>query len=168
MFKLLVILFTIKLYAQKGIFKYIKKKHGQDIITVIQSLEKLQAKFLKVSADIRYIKTCKKEQLIPRFARVNVSLKDVSFNLRKKIATLIMEAEIKNKHSEKRKLRKEIRKIRTTLKRDLNLIVSNTVFHQLNVALKSKFKVVTSRYQNKLSNLRNNKKLKLLNQKPTM
>ena len=122
-------------------------------MTAIRSLEKLETKFTKVSADIRYIRTCKKEQLIPTFARVNVSLKDVSFKLRKKIATLIIEAEIQNKLSEKRKLRKEIRKIRATLKRGLNLIVLNAVFHQLNVALKSKFKVVTSRHQNKLSNL---------------
>ena len=70
----------------------------------IRSLEKLKTKFTKVSADIRYIRTCKKEQLIPTFARVNVSLKDVTFKLRKKIATLIIEAEIQNKHSEKRKL----------------------------------------------------------------
>ena len=55
-----------------------------------------------------------------------------------------MEAEIQNQHSEKWKLRKEIRKMRTTLKKGLNLIILNTVFHQLNVVLKSKFKVVTS------------------------
>ena len=110
---------------------------------------------------------CKKEQLIP-FARVNVSLKDVNFKFRKKIATLIMEVEIQNKHLEKRKQRKEIRKIRTTLKRGLNLIILNTVFHQLNVALKSKFKVVTSRHQKKLSNLSEQQTLKLLNQKPTI
>ena len=79
-----------------------------------------------------------------------------------------MEAEIQNKHSEKRKLRKETRKIWTTLKRGLNLIVLNTVFHQLNVALKSKFKAVTSRNKNKLSNLHKQQKLKLLNQKPTI
>ena len=85
-------------------------------MTVIRSLEKLETKFTKVSTDIRYIRTCEKEQLIPTFARVNISLKDVSFKLRKKIATIIIEAEIQNKHSEKRKLRKEIRKIRTTLK----------------------------------------------------
>ena len=76
-------------YARKDILKYIKKKHGQDIVTVIWSLEKLQTRFLKVSADICYIKMYKKEQLIPTFARVNV-LKYVSFKLRKKIPTLIM------------------------------------------------------------------------------
>ena len=79
-----------------------------------------------------------------------------------------MEAEIQNKHSEKRKLRKETRKIRTTLKRGLNLIILNTVFYQLNVALKSKFKVVTSRHEKKLSNFLKHQKLKLLNQNPTM
>ena len=166
MFKLVAILFTIKLNARNDISKYIKKKHGQDIITVIRSLEKLQAKFMKVSADVRYIKTCKKERLIPTFVRVNVSLKDFSFKLGKKIATLIMEAEIQNKYSEKRELRKEIRKIRTTLKRGLNLIILNTVFHQLNVALKSKFKVVTSRHQKKLSNLRKHQTAKTTESKP--
>ena len=40
MFKLLVLLFVIKLYARNDIFKYVKKRHGQDITTVIQSLEK--------------------------------------------------------------------------------------------------------------------------------
>ena len=71
---------------------------------------------MKVSADIRYVMTCKKEQLILTFAKVNVSLKDVSFKLRKKIVTLVMETEIQNKHSEKQKLRKKIRKIQATLK----------------------------------------------------
>ena len=110
---------------------------------------------------------CKKEQLIP-FARVNVSLKDVNFKFRKKIATLIMEVEIQNKHLEKRKQRKEIRKIRTTLKRGLNLIILNTVFHQLNVALKSKFKVVTSRHQKKLSNLHKHQTAKTIESKPQL
>ena len=120
---------------------------------------------MKVSADIRYIKKRKKEQLTRTFARGNVSLKDVSFKLRKKIATLIVEAEIQNKHSEKRKLRKEIRKIRLTLKTGLDLIVLNTVFHQLNVALKTKFKVATSRHQSKLSNLRKQQKAKTIESK---
>ena len=88
---------------------------------------------MKVSAGIRYITTCKKEQLMPTFARVKAFLNDVSFKLRKKITGLIMEAEMKNKHLEKRKLRKEIRKKQTTLRKSLNLIILKTVFHQLNV-----------------------------------
>ena len=61
---------------------------------------------MEVRDDTRYTKTRKKEQLIPTFARVNLSLKDVSFKLRKKIAIFIMVAKMQNKHSEKRKLRK--------------------------------------------------------------
>ena len=77
-----------------------------------------------------------------------------------------MEAEIQNKHSEKRKLGKEIIKIQTTLKKGLNLIILNTAFHQLNVTLKSKFKVVTSRHQKKLSNLRKHQTAKTIESKP--
>ena len=89
-------------------------------------------------------------QLVQTFARVKVSLKDVSLKLRKKTATPIMEAETQNKHSEKWKLRKEIRNIRKTLKRGLILIISNRIFHQLNVAvanIKRNYLV----YQNKKS-----------------
>ena len=81
MLKLLIILFIIKLYAQNDIFKRIKKKHGQDVITVIRSLEKLQTKYRKVIADMKYIKTFKKECLIPAFAKVNISIKNATHKL---------------------------------------------------------------------------------------
>ena len=161
MFKLLVLLFVIKLYARNDIFKYVKKKHGQAIITVIRSLEKTQRKFMKVSADIKYIKTCKKERLTPTFAKVNIWLKNASFKLKWKIATLIMETETQNKHSEKRKLKKELKQIRNILKKSLNLVILNAVFHQLNIALKSKFKVIENRHQKKLTNLRKQQEKKI-------
>ena len=47
MFKLLAILFKIKLSVQNDILKDINKKHGQDVITVIRSLEKMQTKYIK-------------------------------------------------------------------------------------------------------------------------
>ena len=55
MFKFLVSLFIIKLCARNDIFKYVKRKHGQDIIAVTRSLKKTQRKFMKVSADINQI-----------------------------------------------------------------------------------------------------------------
>ena len=39
MFKFLVLLSVIKLCARNDIFKYVKRKHGQDIIAVTRSLE---------------------------------------------------------------------------------------------------------------------------------
>ena len=59
----------MKLYARNDIFKRMKKKHEQDVITVIRSLEKLQTKCRKVIADINYIKTSKKERLIQRLRK---------------------------------------------------------------------------------------------------
>ena len=63
--------------------------------------------------------------------------------------------EMQSKHSEKWKLKKELKEIkRDKLKRSLNLVILNAVFHQLNIALKSKFKVIANRHQKKLTNLR--------------
>ena len=152
MFKLLVLPFVVKLYARNEIFEYVKKKHGY-IITVIRSLEKTQRKFIKVSPDIRFIKTCKKEGLTPALAKVNISLKNASFNLKRKIAVLIMETEMQNKQPEKGKLKKELKHIPNILKRNLKLVILNAVFHQLNIALKSKFKVIANCHQKKLTNL---------------
>ena len=154
MFKLLVSLFVIKLCERNDIFKYVKKKHGQDIITVLRSLQKAHRRFMKVSAGIKYIKTSKKERLTPTFAKVNISLKNTSFKPKLKIATLIMETEMQNKHSGKRKLKKELKQIHNILKRSLNLVFLNAVFRQLNIALKSKFKVIANHNQKKLTNLR--------------
>ena len=104
MIKLLVILFIIKLYARKNIFKHIKKKHGPDLIKVVRDFEQKKTKFEKMDADIAFIKLCHKEQLIPQFAKVNVSTRNGTYKLRRKIARLVTETELQNKHREKRKL----------------------------------------------------------------
>ena len=78
MFKLLVILLIIKFYAQYDILRFIKKKYGQNVITVIRSLEQMQTKYVKIDADIKFIKSCKKENLILTFEKTNVSIKSGS------------------------------------------------------------------------------------------
>ena len=83
--KSLVILFTIKSYARNSVFKYIKRKHGQDIIAPITSYESLKTKYMKVQSDIKLINSCKKESLIPTFAKVNLSIKNASRKLKSRI-----------------------------------------------------------------------------------
>ena len=61
MFKLLVILYIIKLYARDNIFKRVQKKHGQDIISTARTYEQLKTKYMKTLADIKFIKRCKVE-----------------------------------------------------------------------------------------------------------
>ena len=102
MLKLLVTLFIIKLYARNNVFKHIKKKHGQEIIRIVRSFENLKTKYVKVAADIRFIKSCRNENIIPTFAKVNLSLKHGTYKLQLRIARIVMETELQNKHQEKR------------------------------------------------------------------
>ena len=106
MYKLLFTLFIIKLYARINIFKTIKK-HGQDTYKLAKILEDKITKHRKVKLDIIFIKQCKKENIIPTFAKVNVSIKHGIYELKKKIANIVMETEIQNKHLERQKLRKD-------------------------------------------------------------
>ena len=154
MIKLLVILFIIKLYFQKNIFKYIKKKHRQDLIKVVRDFEQKKTKFEKLDADIAFIKLCKKEQLIPTFAKVNVSIRNGTYKLKTKIARLVMEMELQNKHREKRKLRKNIRSINVLLSTSLPVTVYNALLHQINIAVKSRIKAIELQHGKKLHNLK--------------
>ena len=102
--------------------------------TVIKLLEKLKTKYGEVVADIKYIKTCKKERSIPTFAKVNISKTITTHKLRRKISLLVMNTELENKHSEKRRLKKDIKKICIELQRNLSLIILNMVLCQIRVA----------------------------------
>ena len=59
--KLLVTLVIIKLYSRIDILKQIKEKHEQDILNVARKYERVRPKFLKVQADTKFIKICKRE-----------------------------------------------------------------------------------------------------------
>ena len=130
MIKLLVILFIIKLYA-KYIFTRIKKKHGQHV----RSYESLMTKYMKVTADIKFIKLCKVEKIMPTFAKVNLSIKSGSRKLKLRIARLVMESEIQSKHLEKKKLKKELRLSCIQLKSVLGLFLYNALLHQVSFAV---------------------------------
>ena len=45
-----------------------------------------------------------KRTIIPTFAKVNVSIRNGTYKLKRKIARLVMETELQNKHREKFKL----------------------------------------------------------------
>ena len=77
--------------------KHIKKKHGQDLVKVVRDFEQKKTKFEKLDPDIVFIKLCKKEQLIPTFAKVNVPIRNDTYKLKRKIARLVMGTEPQNK-----------------------------------------------------------------------
>ena len=66
-------LFIVKLYSQKDIFKFIKRRHGQNIYNIWCPFESLKTKFEKTKLDIEYIKLCKQEHLLPTFATLRLN-----------------------------------------------------------------------------------------------
>ena len=56
MYLLLLILFTIKVYARINIFKVVTRKHGQGIFKVARNLEDLLTKPQKNRLDIKLYK----------------------------------------------------------------------------------------------------------------
>ena len=126
--KLLVILFLINLFAQKVIFKHIKKKHGQEMVTIVRSFQQQKMKYMKTVADIKFIKSCKTSNVIPTFGNVNLSTQYGSYKLKKRIARIIIDNELQCKHTEKKKVRKEILQLDKKLRLCLNIVIYHTYY----------------------------------------
>ena len=154
MSKLFVILFVIELYTRINIFRLIRGKHGQEVLKHIRSLEENKSSLMKIEADISFIKACKAEQLIPTFAKVKLSIKSANRKLQYKMARLVMEAELKDKHNSKKKLKNIIRRLTFDLKRKVSFILFTAIIYQLNIAIKSRSKATGLRHEKKLKNLR--------------
>ena len=145
----------IKLYARVNISRYIKKKHGQDMLRVARKIEDLTNKPTKIQLNINFTKISKREDIIRTSANVNVALKYGTQKLKMKIACAIMETEMQNKHDQKRKIKKQIQDFKFQLKSSLTLILYNTLLHRINVAVKSRVKAIMTGHFDKLSNLGN-------------
>lgn len=142
-------LFVITLYTQNDIFKYVKKKYGQDIISYM--ITRKNAK--KLSADINYIKTCKKERLIPPFARLNISLKKaLVLNSNRKLLLQLWKLKYKL-NIPKNKVEKGIKADAYYTEKKFEIIIFNTVFRQLKIYFKRKFKVIANCHHKKVTNL---------------
>ena len=149
-----LMLFAIKLYSRKDVFKHIKKKHGKDKSDIARSFENLKTKYEKISLDIAFIKSCKKEHLLPMFAEVRLSNKNAIFKLKQRIGRIIMEDEMQRKHLEKKKLRKEIRSASIQLKVCLTILVCSVLLQRIKMVVRSTKKAINLRHQKKLLKLR--------------
>ena len=103
---LLVILFAIKILSQVNIFKHIERKHRRQILKNVRTLERLMGKWYKINTDIKFIKLCKKEYLIPTFAKVKLAIKSGNIKIQQKLAQIIMETVMQQKKSRKKKNKK--------------------------------------------------------------
>ena len=138
------------MYARSNIFKYVKKKHGQDTLIVTRTLEDLKTRRMKTEANIHFIKTCKRENIIPTFAKVKLSIKHANKKLHSKIARLVMERELQAKHQTKKKIKREIKRLTFELKNTVNTIIFTAVIYKLNITTKSRSKALKKRHDQKL------------------
>ena len=77
----------------------ITRKLGQDIVKIAGNLEDLLTKHQKNVLDIKFIKTCKKENLVPLFETVNLVAKHNTMRLKRKNARTIRSYKIKIKRN---------------------------------------------------------------------
>ena len=125
--------------------------------------ENLKTKYVKAASDIKFIKSYKNENIIPTFAKVNLSLKHGNYKLQLRIARIVMETELQKKHREKIKLREEIKNFVVQLKNELELMLYNTLKHQINKTIGSRRIAISSCHKKKLEKFRE-RQLKLKQQ----
>ena len=90
----------------------------------------------------------------PTFATVHLAIKHGTIRLKKKIAHKIMDAELQNKHTEKRKLKKNFLEVTGKLRRKVTVIIYSTLLHQINKAIKSKEKGISTHHTKKTNKVR--------------
>ena len=92
----------------------------------------------------------KTEILVKLFAKVKLLIKSGNTKLHKRIARIVMETELQNKHQQKKKIKKEISSINFQLKNILGLYLYHVMFHHINIAVKSRWKSIRMRHEKKL------------------
>ena len=112
--------------------------------------------------DLDFLLTCKREKLIPTFARPKLSIGGDG-RLRSKVAKLIIGTEIRNKHAKKKLLRKEINEIRKKLESELGLLTFYSLKYRISKEVEAKKQNWSSTHEKNWETLgRDKKKLKLL------
>ena len=149
-----LLLFLVKLYSRINIFKFIKKKHGNDIYTLVRTFENIKARYEKILLDIKLLKIYKVEHLIRTFSNIRLGTSGTNIKLKHCIARIILEDELQHKHREKKRLKSEIRKISIQLKLSLSLLIYSTLLRKINIAVKSISIAISFKHKKKLMNLR--------------
>ena len=108
-------------------------------------------KTIKLKENIKFIKTCKRENLTPTFENGKLALKTGNTKLT---------PELQNNYIEQRETKEKLyrnlfREININFKSSLNIISYNVVMHQITIAIKSKVKSILSHHPNKLLKFRN-------------
>ena len=109
-----------------------------------QNLESLKTTFMKVETDIRFIKSCEKDKLIPIFDKVKFAKKIGNWKLYLSIARSIMQTQMHKKHQEKKRLKKSLHQ-------------HSALIHEIHHIIKSRYKAINSPHKKKNQKFRKKK-----------
>ena len=79
---------------------------GKILLETFAYFEKRKTQYMKINAVIKYIKTCQKEELTPRFAKVNLALKTETSRLKGKFKNQYWKHNIKTNTLKQKRQRK--------------------------------------------------------------
>ena len=150
---LLVFSFLIKIFSRKPIFTHIREQYGNETFRLCRGLEKDIIRLEKLRYDLRFLLVCKKEGLVPTFAKPKLSI-DCDNRLRKEIAALIIKTELRNKHRSKNKLKEALRRNNRTVQQTTSFLLFHALRYQIRSAVESKRKKWAGTHQRKLKALR--------------
>ena len=121
-------------------------------ITARYVLEKKIIQYEKTLHDLRYLLICKKDGLIPTFAKPKLSIQ-ADIRARRDIAKLIVKTELKNKHRLRNKLKREIAVKSQKIKDGCGFLLFNALKFKIRSkigSLKLKWRGVHERKLNRL------------------
>ena len=150
--ELLIINFLIRLYARRNIFQHITEKYGQNTTKLARSIERKRTKLGRIKSDLTFLTTCKRNKLIPTFAKPKISIK-INKSIRWKIASTILDAEIRNKQKKRSRLTKELAKEATDLKSRTGYITLCALNKTINSTINGKRKEWKRTHEGKLRKL---------------
>ena len=150
---LLVIGFIIKIWSRKPIFAYIREKNGTETLQQCRVFEKVVLRYEKLLLDLQFLLTCKKETLVPVFARPKLSIEG-NLKMKKRIAKIIIETELKRKHRMKHELKKDIERLSLSLRGTLTWLLFNTMRNKIRALVSIRRRKWRTTHERKLNALR--------------
>ena len=119
-----------------------------------RTFENIKTRYEKTLLDIKFLKICNVEHLIPTFANIQLATSGTNVKLQHLIARIILEDELQHKHRKKKRLKSETRKISIKLKLSLSLLVYCALLRKINIAVKGRSIAISFKHKKKLTNLR--------------
>ena len=147
-----VIIFIIKCLA-RSIFNWIHGKHGLQALQISRRWEKLSLKLEKIDCDLDFLLKCKKSSVIPKFAKPKLSIY-ASTKIKQKIGRTIIEAELTNKHRERKKTKRELKELSTQLSTELSFIAHQSLKYRVRNLVRTKKKQWKKTHAKKMENLK--------------